>query len=1257
MNGFMKQRISSCLLVLCMVLALLPVTQLPAAAVASDSGRTALTASSTTLSGGTYYLAGDVNLSTSIVVTGTVTLDLDGHVLKMTGNDSVIKVQNGGTLTLIDSNPTKSNTVDGETIHGGVITGGKATNGSGVYVASGGTFVANGGVVAKDNSVYVASGGTITNTATSKELTESGLASATVFFSSPDIQGTNEGRQVTFRIGSSIGLETPPDSWTGEGYAWEIVHQDGYPVNPDSRYAWYGTVANQAFYPWSFYTILTLSNVDYSTLYADRKIQSLKKSNLDNGTLSLELGKSYKLEEDISISSAITTILSENQAAIVLDLNGHVLKMTGNDSVIKTSNTLLMLIDSDPTKSNTVDGKTISGGVITGGKAAGGGDDDDDGGGGVHSTNGIFVMNGGSIVNCSATKGGGVWTNTNFVMNGGSIVNCSATNGCGVLSTSGFVMNGGSISGCSATKGGGVLSTSGFVMNGGSISGCSATNGGGVYSEDGFVMNGGSISSDVFLEYTSQLSDPFTMNGGVIGDPNSPVSLQVDGSVKISNTAADSTTICYCSSFPSTNKLAPDNYLVTFKNGSSTYAYEVVKKDGKAVEVPITEAGYVWYNGDKPFDFGSTVTKHLTLTKTARSYTITYDLDGGTEPNPANPTTYTIESEAFTLIAPTKAGYTFEGWTGTDLTGYMMSVVISKNSTGNRSYKANWEEKSNYTVDFHSEGGTYVTPKTRVKWTDKVLDKVKTTREGYEFKDWTYNGTAVGTNATYGSLVPDDDKTSITLTASWTPVTYTITYEDCPDDTGNPTSYTIESDDITLIEPTKAGYTFDGWTFEGQATPQKEVTIKKGNTGHKVYTANWTAIEYNISYDLDGGTEPNPANPTTYTIESETFTLIAPTKAGYTFKGWTGTDLTGCMMSVVISKNSTDDRSYTANWEENHDYKVVFDAKGGTDVTTKTNVKWTDRVLDGVEHPRRVDWEFKGWTLNGQPVTAESTYGELVGDEHDDVMSITLTAEWLYAPACSFIEATAGEGGSISPAGFSVVLDGNDKTFTITADSGYLIADVLVDGESVGAVSTYTFTDVRVDHTIEAKFELVQFEDCTEDDWFYPDIIYVAANGIMRGTGSGEFSPDVLTTRGMLVTMLYRLDGEPEVSGSCRFSDVQAGSYCEAAVIWASENGIVNGYDNGLFGTNDAITREQLAVILYRYAEFKGLDVSAGEDTDLLSYSDASETAGYALPAMKWMCGVGILHGNDNNQLMPKGSATRAEVAAILHRFCENILK
>jgi len=158
-------------------------------------------------------------------------------------------------------------------------------------------------------------------------------------------------------------------------------------------------------------------------------------------------------------------------------------------------------------------------------------------------------------------------------------------------------------------------------------------------------------------------------------------------------------------------------------------------------------------------------------------------------------------------------------------------------------------------------------------------------------------------------------------------------------------------------------------------------------------------------------------------------------------------------------------------------------------------------------------------------------------------------------------------------------------------------------------------------------------------------------NKLFEGTSGTTFSPETTMTRGMLVTVLWRLDGSP-AAADAGFADLSQEWY-KAAVGWAAANGIVDGYGNGKFGPEDAVTREQTAAILWRYAKYKGRDVSVGEDTNLLSYGDASDISEYAVPAFQWACGAGIIEGS-GGKLTPADTATRAQVAAVLRRFCRS---
>lgn len=180
------------------------------------------------------------------------------------------------------------------------------------------------------------------------------------------------------------------------------------------------------------------------------------------------------------------------------------------------------------------------------------------------------------------------------------------------------------------------------------------------------------------------------------------------------------------------------------------------------------------------------------------------------------------------------------------------------------------------------------------------------------------------------------------------------------------------------------------------------------------------------------------------------------------------------------------------------------------------------------------------------------------------------------------------------------------------------------------------------------------FGDLTAAAWYHDGVHYCLENGLMRGVSGGKFLPDGSTTRAQLVTILWRLEGSPKTTGAVRFGDTAGGAWYTEAVRWAAGCGVVKGYDNGCFGPNDAVTREQMAAILYRYAQHKGYDVSAGEDTNILSFDDALTVSEYAIPAMQWACGSGMVNGiaqKGGMLLAPRDTTTRAQTATLLTRF------
>lgn len=240
---------------------------------------------------------------------------------------------------------------------------------------------------------------------------------------------------------------------------------------------------------------------------------------------------------------------------------------------------------------------------------------------------------------------------------------------------------------------------------------------------------------------------------------------------------------------------------------------------------------------------------------------------------------------------------------------------------------------------------------------------------------------------------------------------------------------------------------------------------------------------------------------------------------------------------------------------------------------------------------------------------------------------------------------------------------GATVTITVTPDEGYELGELTVTDQNGNDIALtdagegkYTFTMPGSRVTVEATFvefgTTLPFTDVASSAWYAEAVRYVYANGMMNGTSATQFSPNATTNRAMIVTILYRLEGSPAASASS-FTDVVAGSYYADAVNWAAANGIVNGVTETSFAPTSAVTREQMAAILYRYAQFKGYDVTASND--LSSYVDASQISAYATTAMQWANAEGLITGSTSTTLNPVGNATRAEVATILMRFCENI--
>ena len=343
--------------------------------------------------------------------------------------------------------------------------------------------------------------------------------------------------------------------------------------------------------------------------------------------------------------------------------------------------------------------------------------------------------------------------------------------------------------------------------------------------------------------------------------------------------------------------------------------------------------------------------KAFTAKWNAHDYDINYILGEGTN-SPSNPTKYTIESDDITLSEPTKTGYTFAGWAENGA----IVTEIRKGSVGNRTFTATWV-KTPYYIDYILNGGTN-SPDNPTEYTIESGDITLSdpTKSGYTFTGWTENGVTV-TEIKSGSIGHR------ILTATWSVIEYDINFVlgGGTNSPNNPTKYTIESDDITLSEPTRTGYTFAGWAENGVIVTE----IKSGSIGHRTFTAQWETIEYSITYNLGGG-EFSTTPTLKYTIETPTFSLATPTRTGYTFDGW----YSGSNKITYVYKGSTGNKIFQAKWKVIN-YKINYNLNGGVNSPSNPS-NYTVEQSVVLSDPSRDGYTFAGWN-EGNTIEKGST--------------------------------------------------------------------------------------------------------------------------------------------------------------------------------------------------------------------------------------------------------------------------------------------
>ena len=349
----------------------------------------------------------------------------------------------------------------------------------------------------------------------------------------------------------------------------------------------------------------------------------------------------------------------------------------------------------------------------------------------------------------------------------------------------------------------------------------------------------------------------------------------------------------------------------------------------------------------------------------------------------------------------------------------------------------------------------------------------------------------------------------------------------------------------------------------------------------------------------------------------------------------------------TLAAQNTPDSSY--NFSVVHIFTTDMNGQtiGGTETLTPT------RQTDGITfHVSSLSPFAIGWYKNtstgggggggGGGAVAPTTYDIVI----PSALANTVKADKTKAAAGDTVTLTAAGEGTLT------VTDANGKTVALTdLGSGKYTFKMPSAKVSVGFKTT---ADQPCDGGKDCPS--APFTDVDTAKWYHLSIDYVLTHKMMNGVSSRAFAPNANLTRGMLVQILYNLEGKPK-GIAAYFSDVQADAWYAEAVGWAAANKVVTGYADGTFRPNAAVTREQAAAILYRYAQSKGIDVSVGENTNILSYVDVQQASEYAIPALQWAVGAGVLNGKNGGRLAPTGTATRAEIAAIMQRWCENIIK
>ena len=605
------------------------------------------------------------------------------------------------------------------------------------------------------------------------------------------------------------------------------------------------------------------------------------------------------------------------------------------------------------------------------------------------------------------------------------------------------------------------------------------------------------------------------------------------------------------------------------------------------------------------------------------------------------------------------AGYEFKGWQeGEDIVS--TNATYTFDADGDRTLTALFELSKKYTVRLTVDptgagtvtgGGSYDTGEHKATVT-------ATANQGYYFIGWYKGGNLESANASYEVTVPED---GITLTAKFG-IDYLARAEQAKTNFASAVS-TDAFEWQTLVQAVDAYKAAESFV---QSPPSG---IQNAQDRYDALTTYYSGVE---ALDLSNQGISSADLAKLYLFTGVTELNLSGNKGVTDLSSLSGLtkletlDISGTGVTTLDSLVSEGQSSFPGSKTLTAQNLFLTSLSGLANLVSADDFD-TDDVTK---------WDFTGSTLPDSE------------DNKADVETIKTKLGDKFSPPTIKTTPTGGGGSGVTTYAVTVekaehgkvtaspssASSGTPVTITVTPDEGYELEKLTVTDSKGSEVKLtdkgngkYTFDMPNTKVEIRAVFRKIapvwencpggvdcpaySYRDVDTSAWYHEAVDYVLVNGLMSGYGKGVFGPNDHLSRAQLCQILYNKEGQPAATGGSAFTDVANGAWYFDAVTWAAENGIVGGYGNGLFGSEDNITREQLAAILYRYAQAKGYDVSVGEDTNILSYTDTLEISEYAIPAMQWACGAGIIQGN-GGYLNPQGDATRAEIATMLMRFC-----